>query len=170
MRIVTAGRGRRTVLAIVVVLVLALVGGVVGLVLSLRGSGPEQVAEDYLRAQWTADWRAECDLATREWRDAELYGGHPFADCASYAEAAQEANADNPYLSFADDTDVEVTVRSLNDGDGRARVEYVVELRYHGEDPSGFDELWQGGGSYDRGTVELVELDGDWRVAGVDAG
>lgn len=162
--------GRRTVLAVAVVVVLALVGGAVALVLSLRGPGPDEVAEDYLHAQWTADWRAECDLATREWRDSELYGGHPFADCASYADAAEGASADNPFLPFADDTDVEVTVRTLNDDDGRARVEYVVELRYHGDDQAGFDELWQGGGAYDRGTVELVEVDGDWRVAGVDAG
>lgn len=162
--------GRRTVLAVAVVVVLALAGGAVALVLALRGAGPEQVAEDYLRAQWSGDWRSECDLATLEWRDAELYGGHPFADCASYADAAKDANDDNPFLSFADDTDVEVTVTTLNDGDGRARIAYVIEFRYHGEDQSGFDELWQGGGAYDRGTVELVEVDGDWRVAGVDAG
>lgn len=162
--------GRRTVVAIAAVVVLALAGVVVALVLALRGPAPEAVAEDYLRAQWSGDWRAECDLATREWRDAELYGGHPFADCAAYADAAEDANADNPFLSFADDTDIEVTVQTLNDEDGRARVEYVVELRYHGDDQSGFDELWQGGGAYDRGTVELVDVDGEWRVAGVDAG
>lgn len=166
----TARAGRRTVLAVGAALVLALVGGAVALVLALRGAGPEGVAEDYLRAQWTGDWRAECDLATLEWRDADLYGGHPFADCGAYADAAEEAHADNPFLAFADDTDVEVTVETVNDDDGRARVEYVVEFRYHGEDRSGFDELWQGGGAYDRGTVELVEVDGDWRVAGVDAG
>ncbi|QSR28247.1 hypothetical protein CFH99_21730 [Nocardioides aromaticivorans] len=162
--------GRRTVLGVAALVVLALAGGVVALVLALRGSGPEAVAQDYLRAQWSGDWRAECDLATLEWRDAELYGGHPFADCAAYADAAKEASTDNPFLPYADDTDVEVTVQALNEEDGRARVEYVVELRYHGEDQSGFDELWQGGGAYDRGTVELVEVDGDWRVAGVDAG
>lgn len=162
--------GRRTVLAIAVVVVLALAAGAAALVLALRGGGPEQVAEDYLRAQWTGDWRTECDLATLEWRDADLYGGHPFADCAAYADAAKEANADNPFLSYADDTDVDVTVQTLNDADGRARIEYVVEFRYHGDDPSGFDGLWQGGGAYDRGTVELVEVDGEWRVAGVDAG
>lgn len=162
--------GRRTVLAIAVAVVLAGAGGAVALVLSLRGPGPEEVAEDYLRAQWSGDWRAQCDLATLAWRDADLYGGHPFADCAAYADAAEEANADNPFLSFADDTDVEVTATTLNDADGRARVEYLVELRYHGDDRSGFDELWQGGGAYDRGTVELVEADGEWRVAGVDAG
>ena len=162
--------GRRTVVAIGVLVALALAGGVVALVLVLRGPGPEAVAEDYLRAQWSGDWRTECDLATREWRDAELYGGHPFADCADYADAAEQASADNPFLPYADDTDVEVTVQTLNDEDGRARVEYLLEFRYHGDDRSGFDELWQGGGAYDRGTVELVEVDGDWRVAGVDAG
>ncbi len=162
--------GRRTVLAIAVAVVLAVAGGAMALVLSLRGPGPEEVAEDYLRAQWSGDWRTQCDLATLAWRDADLYGGHPFADCAAYADTAEEANADNPFLSFADDTDVEVTVTTLNDADGRARVEYVVELRYRGDDRSGFDALWQGGGAYDRGTVELVEDDGEWRVAGVDAG
>lgn len=161
---------RRTALAIAVVAVLAVVGGAVALVLSLRGPGPEEVAEDYLRAQWSGDWRTQCDLATLAWRDADLYGGHPFADCAAYADAAKDANADNPFLSFADDTDVQVTVTTLNDADGRARIGYVVEFRYDGDDPSGFDELWQGGGAYDRGTIELVEADGEWRVAGVDAG
>ena len=104
-----------------VVAVLAVVGGAVALVLSLRGPGPEEVAEDYLRAQWSGDWRTQCDLATLAWRDADLYGGHPFADCAAYADAAKDANADNPFLSYADDTDVQVTVTTLNDADGRAR-------------------------------------------------
>ncbi len=166
----TARPGRRTVLGLGAVVLLALVGGAVALVLALRGDGPDRVAEDYLRAQWQADWRTQCDLATPAWRDADLYGGHPFADCATYAEAAEEANADNAFLPFAEDTDVDVTVRTLNDDDGRARVEYVVELDYHGEDRSEFDELWQGAGAYDRGTIELVEVDGEWRVAGVDAG
>ncbi|HWJ08363.1 MAG TPA: hypothetical protein VNS46_03245 [Nocardioides sp.] len=160
--------GRRTLLAVGVVV--ALVGAALALVLALRGPGPEDVAEDYLRAQWSGDWRVECDLATLAWRDAELYGGHPFADCAAFADAAEEANADNPFLSFADDTDLEVSVETLNDDDGRARVEYLVEFRYHGDDQAGFDQLWQGGGAYDRGTIELTEVEGAWRVAGVDAG
>jgi hypothetical protein len=162
--------GRRTLLAVGGLVVLALVGGVVALVLALRGPGPEEVTEDYLRAQWSGDWRAECDLATLAWRDAELYAGHPFADCASFADAAREANAANPFLPFVDDTDVEVSVETVNEDDGRARVEYVVEFRYHGDDRAAFDELWRGGGAYDRGTVELAQVDGDWRVAGVDAG
>lgn len=162
--------GRRSAVAIAVVVALALAAGAAALALALRGADPDQVAEDYLRAQWTADWATQCDLATPAWRDADLYGGHPFADCATYAETAREANGDNPYLAFVDDTDVEVTVQTLNDADGRARVEYVVELDYRGDDRSGFDELWQGAGAYDRGTIELVDVDGEWRVAGVDAG
>lgn len=166
----TARPRRRTVLALGAGVLVLVVGGVVALALALRGDGPDQVAEDYLRAQWTADHRTQCDLATPAWRDADLYGGHPFADCATYAEAAGKASEDDPFLPFVDDTDVDVTVQTLNDEDGRARVEYVVELVYHGEDRSGFDALWAGAGAYDRGTIELVEVDGDWRVAGVDAG
>lgn len=166
---VAALAGRRTALAVGVV-VLAVAAGVVALVLALRGPGPADVAEDYLRAQWRGDWHTQCDLATAQWRDAQLYGGHPFADCAEYADTAEQAGSDNPFLAFADDTDVRVTVEVLNDDDGRARVEYLVELDYHGADRAGFDELWQGAGSYDRGTVELLEVEGDWRIAGVDAG
>lgn len=155
----------------------ALVALLVGAVLALSGPGPEEVAEDYLEASWTGDWRTECDLATEEWRRAELFAGHPFADCAAFAAASREATrgtseetGDGGFLEYADDTDIAITVQTVNDDDGRARIEYLIEFEYDGPDPEGFDALWQGGGPVDRGTVELAEVDGDWRIAGVDAG
>lgn len=160
--------GRRVVLGTVVLLALAVVGGAVVLVLASRGPGPDEVAEEFLTAQWTGDWETQCDLATEEWRHI-LFEGHPFADCASFAASAQEANADNPYLRYAGDTDVAVSVEVRSDEDDQARIEYLVELTYRGDDRTGFDELWQGGGAIDRGSVQLARVDGDWRVAAVDA-
>nr|WP_278260074.1 putative zinc-binding metallopeptidase [Nocardioides convexus] len=52
---------RRTTLVVVAVVVLAVAAGVTGLVLALRGPGPDDVAEDYLRAQWDGDARTECE-------------------------------------------------------------------------------------------------------------
>ncbi|KRB78574.1 hypothetical protein ASE01_04770 [Nocardioides sp. Root190] len=165
-----SGPGRRWLVGAVLLGVLtALVAAVVS-VLSLRAPGPAEVAEDYLASSWNGDWRTECDLATKEWRRADLFAGYPFADCAAFADAAEEASGEGGFLDFADDTDIDITVQTVNDDDGRARVEYLIEFRYDGPDREGFDALWQGGGALDRGTVELVDVDGAWRVAGVDAG
>lgn len=159
--------GRRTVIASAALV--AVVAAVASLVVLLRGPGPEDVAEDYLRASWEGAWRTECALATEQWR-TYLYEGEPYADCAAYAEAAAATAESSALAPYRGDTDVVVTVELFSQGDGRARVTYDVELRYHGEDRDGFDAIWQGAGPHDRGTVELVEVDGDWRVAGVDAG
>jgi hypothetical protein len=152
---------------VAVVAALAVAAGI--LVLALRGPGPEDVAAQALAATWEGDPRTECELATEQWR-RYLYEGHPFANSAQFAKAAAEAGEDNPFAPFRDDTDIEVTVEPVSEGDGKARVAYVVELDYRGDDRVAFDDLWAGGGPVDRGTVELVEVDGEWRVAGVDAG
>lgn len=162
-------RRRRTTLLVGAVVVLALVAGTVGLVLALRGPGPEDAAEDYLTAQWTGDARTQCDLATEQWQHV-LFEGHPFPDCAAFASAAKEADGDDGFLAYADDTDLQVALQTTEAGDGQARVAYVLTFRYHGADRAGFDALWQGGDPVDRGTVLLAQVDGDWRVAGVDAG
>ena len=60
--------GRRTTLLVVAAVVLALAAAGTGLVLALRGPAPEEVAEDYLRAQWAGDARTECELATEQWQ------------------------------------------------------------------------------------------------------
>lgn len=159
--------GRRTAIAAAALVVV--VAAVASLVVLLRGPGPEDVAEDYLRASWEGAWRTECALATEQWR-TYLYEGEPYADCAAYAEAAAATAESSALAPYRGDTDVVVTVEPFSQGDGRARVSYDVELRYHGDDQDGFDAIWQGAGPHDRGTVELVEVDGDWRVAGVDAG
>ena len=159
--------GRRTLLALAALLVVVAV--VASVVVLLRGPAPEDVAEDYLRASWDGAWRTECSLATEQWRDY-LYEGEPYADCAAYAEAAAARAETSALAPYRGDTDVVVTVEPFSEGDGRARVTYDVELRYHGDDHAGFDAIWQGAGPHDRGTVELVEVDGEWRVAGVDAG
>lgn len=158
---------RRTVVGIVLLLAVAVVGGAVALVLANRGPGPDEVAEEFLTAQWTGDWTTECELATEDWQHV-LFEGHPFADCDAFADSAAKANADNPFLDYVDDTDVDVSVQVRSDEDDVARVEYVVEFRYHGEDRTGFDALWQGGSAADRGTLQLARVDGDWRVAAVD--
>lgn len=158
---------RRTLIAGTGLLLAAIVALVV--LVAGRGDGPQDVAADYLAASWEGDWRTECDLASEEWR-RYLYEGHPFADCAAYAESAEAALSEGGFADYADDTDVNVSVETRGDDDGRARVAYVIEFRYHGDDRAGFDALWQGGGAVDRGTIELVEVDGEWRVAGVDAG
>lgn len=167
MRLPTRRPGRRVLLAGAALLTVLVVA--VAAVLLLRGNGPEDVAEDYLRATWTSDPATECELATDQWRHY-LYEGEPYADCAAFAKAAGEAREKSVYERFRADTDVTVTVESVSQGDGRARVAYQVDLLYHGKDQAGFDELWQGGGPRDRGTIELVEVDATWRIAGVDAG
>ena len=171
--------GRRRLLLGAVVALVLVAAGVTAAVLLTRGTPPEDVATDYLEATWRGDGRTECDLATDEWRHY-LYNGFPFPDCASYAEAAarvaderREPEPGRPppgFAAFADDTDVRIDTVTRSEGDGVARIEYVIELRYHGTDRAGFDALWQGGGAVDRGTMELREVDGRWRVAGVDAG
>ncbi|TNM50153.1 hypothetical protein FHP29_01070 [Nocardioides albidus] len=135
----------------------------------LRGPGPQGVAEDYLRASWTGRWRAMCEAATEQWR-TYLFQGVPYADCAAYADADASAGRGSAFDPYREDTEITVSVEPFSEGDGRARVSYEVELRYHGADRAGFDAIWQGARPIDRGTVELVEVDGDWRVAGVDAG
>lgn len=160
---------RRTALVVVAVVVLALAAGVTGLVLALRGPGPDDVAEDYLRAQWEGDARAECELASEQWQHF-LYEGRPFADCAAFAAEKESTAGGTGFAKYARDTDIEVRVETAEDDGGKARVAYVVALRYHGADRAGFDALWQGGEPVDRGTVLLDEGDDGWRVAGVDAG
>lgn len=161
--------GRRTTLVVVAVVVLAVAAGVTGLVLALRGPGPDDVAEDYLRAQWDGDARTECELASQQWQHF-LYEGRAFADCAAFAAEEKRTASEAGFARYADDTDIEITVRTAEDDGGKARVAYVVALRYHGADRAGFDALWQGGEPVDRGTVLLDEGDDGWQVAGVDAG
>lgn len=158
--------GRRTAL---VAAVLACLLAAAATFVLLRGESAEDVAEDYLVAIWEGDWITECDLATEQWRHV-LFDGHPFASCSDYATAADKANRDGGFAEFRDDTDLTITVEQFNGQDDRARVGYVIEFGYDGDDQAGFDALWQGGGPVDRGTVELVRVGGDWRVAGVDAG
>ena len=148
---------------------LVVVAVAAGLVLVLRGPGPEDVVEDYLAAYWRGDGRTQCAMSTEQWRHY-LYEGQPFADCDEYARAARKAAKGGPLGRFRDDTRVSVRVEEVSEGDGKARVAYVVELDYRGEDRAGFNALVQGGGGVDRGTVELVDDAGEWRVAGVDAG
>lgn len=159
---------RRTVLLAAGSAVLAIVL-VAAWLLVLRGASAEDVAEDYLAATWEGDWATECELAGEQWRNY-LFDGYPFASCADYATAAVKADRDGGFDEFRADTDVTITVAKAGSGGGRARVGYVVEFAYHGDDRDGFDALWQGGGALDRGTIELVDVDGTWRVAGVDGG
>lgn len=132
-----------------------------------RGPQPDAVAEDYLRAIWHHDAEHACELATDPWRHV-LYNGRPYADCDAYASAAR--TTPDGFAAFEPDTDIVVSTELINQGDDRARVSYVVELTYHGGDRAGFDALWQGGGATDRGTIELVDRDGQWRINGVAAG
>ncbi len=162
--------GRRTTLLVVAAVVLALAAAGTGLVLALRGPAPDEVAEDYLRAQWAGDARTECELATEQWQHF-LFEGRPYAGCADYAAAAEKAQrAGSGFAEYAEDTDVEVTVETTAEGDGEARVAYALSFRYHGGDRAGFDALWQGASPQDRGTVLLSEGPDGWQVAGVDAG
>jgi len=163
-----AVRARRTAVGVAVLAVLTALA--VGAVLWLmRGEAPDEVAEDYLAATWHGDDEAACDLSAASWRHV-LYNGRPYADCAAYAEEAGKERDDDGFAAFEPDTDVVVSTRILNEDDESVRVDYVVELRYHGDDRAGFDALWQGGGATDRGTIELRKVDGEWRIAGVDAG
>lgn len=165
-----AGRrpSSRVVAAFVALLAAALVavGGAAAWVL-LRAEGPTEVAERYLAAGWRGDWAVQCDLAAEEWR-RQLYEGHPFRDCEEFADTATEARADLPWTRYRADTEVVVTTEIFSEVGDRARVSYLIELHYRGDDRAGFEELLQG--SVDRGTVELVRRDHAWRVAGVDEG
>lgn len=163
----TATRTRRTVVGVAALVVLTAVA--VGVVLRLmRGEAPDEVAEDYLAATWHGDDAAACTLSAEPWRHV-LFDGRPYADCATYAEAAGKER-DDGFAAFEPDTDIVVSTRLVNEDDDSARVDYVVELRYHGDDRAGFEALWRGGGATDRGTIELRKVDGEWRIAGVDAG
>lgn len=161
--------GRRTtVVGVAVAVVLVLAAGAGALLLAQRGPGPGEVAEDYLRAQWTGDARTECELSAAAWQHV-LFEGRPFADCAAFAAEA-EKNTARGLGEHAADTDIAVTVETTQEDDGQARVAYVLTFRYHGADRAGFDELWQGGDPVDRGTVLLSEGGDGWQVAGVDPG
>lgn len=157
---------RRTALVAGTVVVLVAVAAWFAL---LRGEGAEDVSEEYLAAIWEGDWTTECELATDQWRHV-LFDGHPFANCADYAKAADKANRDGGFATFREDTEVTITVEEFSSEGDKARVGYVIEFSYDGDDQAGFDELWQGGGPVDRGTVELARVDGEWRIGGVDAG
>lgn len=152
--------------------VLVLVAAVVAAVLLLRGPGPEEVAEDYLAALWSGEAETRCELATEEWRRF-LYEGYPFGSCQQFADAADDAaerdEADGVVV-VETEADVRITVVELSKGDGRARVSYLVEFVREGGTGAGSEGLGTDGAGVDRGTIELAEVDGDWRVAGVDAG
>lgn len=160
-------RPRRLLLVAATLLLVA--GVVTAAVLLLRKDAPSDVAERYLRASWDRGWRTECELATDQWRDY-LYGGVPYADCTAFAKASRTTAKESPFEPFRKDTTIDIAVQPFSEGDGKARVTYVVELRYHGDYRSAFDAVWQGAGARDRGTIELVETDGGWRIAGVDEG
>lgn len=149
--------GRRTALAAAAVAILLAVAAWFVL---LRGESAEDVAEDYLDALWSGNWEAQCELASQEWRRV-IFEGYPFATCQQYgeasdkAEAADERDGVGDVVVAVDVEDFTITVVELSQGDGRARVSYLVEY-----DSSGVE----------RGTIELVEVDGDWRIAGVAIG
>lgn len=150
---------------------LALVAAVLAAVVLLRGPGPEEVGEDYLDALWTGDGETQCALSSEEWRRV-LYEGHPFASCEQYGAAAADADARDEADGVAEVevSDVRITVVELSEGDGRARVSYLVEfVRVDGSADGSAGPAADASGA-DRGTIELVEVDGDWRIAGVDAG
>ncbi|MCX6399118.1 MAG: hypothetical protein NTX33_04200 [Propionibacteriales bacterium] len=153
---------------IVAAVVLAVLAAAAGLFVVLRGDSAEEVAKEYLDALWSGDWEAQCDLSSEKWRQY-IYEGYPFASCAEYADASDRADR----LDAADEVDgepvadvevdnVRITVTELSEVDGRARVSYLVEFDQQGGESDG--------PGVDRGTVELVDVDGDWRVGGVDAG
>lgn len=150
---------------------LALVAAVVAAVVLLRGPGPEEVGEDYLDALWSGDWETQCALSSEEWRRV-LYEGYPFASCEQYGAAADDADARDEAdgVVKVEVSDVRITVVELGEGDGRARVSYLVEFVREGGAADGSAEPGADAPGADRGTIELVEVDGDWRIAGVDAG
>lgn len=150
---------------------LALAVAVVASVVLLQGPGPEEVGEDYLDALWSEDWETQCALASEEWRRV-LYEGHPFASCEQYGDAAEDADARDEAdgVAMVEVSDVRITVVELSEGDGKARVSYLVEFVREGGADAGSEGLGADGSGVDRGTIELVEVDGDWRIAGVDAG
>ena len=151
--------GRRTaVVAIVAALLLAVAGACV---LLLRGEGAEDVAEDYLDAVWSGDWETQCELASEQWRPV-IFEGYPFGTCEQYREAsekAEDADAGDGVVTVDADK-FTITVVELSEGDGRARVSYLVEYEGADSEDTGLE----------RGTIELVEVDGNWRVAGVAVG
>lgn len=170
----------RTIVAAAVAVVLVAAGALWW----WQRDSPTDAAQRYLRAQWSGHWVEQCDLATLSWRQV-IYNGYPFADCDAYARAARKADREDAagappaqgsapsstlagFAAYRAETDVDVRVEELSSGDGRARIAYLVVLRYRGDDRSGFDALWQGAPPEDRGTVEMVD-DGGWRVAGVDS-
>lgn len=180
-------RGRR-LLAAVVALAVVVAGAAGALWWLRRGDPPADVATAYLRAQWEGDARTQCATSAPPWQHV-LFNGYPFADCAAFARAAAKAEeADSldagggagdggaPGVPLADfpryraDTRVSVDVVEESADDDRARISYLVRLTYAGPDRAGFDALWQGGPAQDRGSIEMVRVDGAWRVGGVDRG
>lgn len=147
----------------VVGVVLALVAAVAAAFVLLRGDSAEDVAQEYLDALWSGEWETQCELSSEQWQHY-LFEGYPFSSCEQYgsaaekAEEADEAEGDRT----VEVSDVQITVTERSEGDGEARVSYLVEFEQQGGESDG--------SGVDRGTIELVEVDGDWRVGGVDAG
>jgi hypothetical protein len=110
------------------------------------GSGPDDVVRDYFTAIVEQDGAAACDQLTEELRrDIE---GAPAAGASgrSCADVMELAAGLNPGLSAEDVEDLDIEVEEEEGGD-----EAVASL----QNPlSGRQE-----------TIDLVEVDGDWKIA-----
>ena len=139
----------------------------VGLTTLLRDDGPEEVAEEFLEAGFSAEYETYCELWTEESRQDELDSAD-VRDCEGYAEQATE-DEEPDFRSLLADVDIEIAVGAVSedeDDEDTVTVEWAIVWSYTGDDPEGAEDLLSMDGrvgAYD-GELVLVEEDGEWKV------
>ncbi len=160
------GRGKGAVIGVVAgIAVLAVVGLVVLFTVVLGGSGPADVAEDYLEAQSAGEQERVCELSSTRSR-GEAFEGFEVDTCAAFAKAIEDQEGYDVFAGLVEDIDVDIEIGAVEEQDDSATVDYTEEVVYTGDDAGLFTETF---GEEDTeltvtGTITLVKQDGDWFV------
>jgi hypothetical protein len=145
--------------ALLVVLALVLVFFVLG------GGGPKGVAEDFLDAQYSGDQEEVCELTSAD-RIKETLESNDVKDCAALEDKLADDETTKEFTDLIDDIDSEVKIGDVSEKGDEATVRYTADLEYTGDDSERFEELFGGDTTFtEKGTLTLVEEDGDWKVS-----
>lgn len=177
--------GRGMLIAIVVGSVFALLAVVVTAVVVVKvlgGQDPEDVATEFLEESLAVNVHLEgdpekiCELTAEGSRES-LLSGFEAEDCAEFAEQREDALQEqrDAAADQCDDADGirsavawDIAITGVEEDGDEATVAYEISYEFDGDesaveacggDPDRFDDV-------EEGELDLVNEDGDWKVAG----
>ena len=165
------GGGKGKVIGAVAALVLLVVVGLVVLLsVVLGGSGPADVAKQYLRAQTDGEPAEVCELTSQS-SQAVAFEAYEVDDCAAFASAIQDQEGYEDFAALLENVDADIEIGTVEEDEESATVDYTENISYSGEDEELFTEVFgeEESESTREGTITLVKEDGEWKVEADDS-